>query len=81
MATPQMPDPPVPTSRLDPRYSPDASREECMVDIDFGPETLLDAKMYDSAEPIPGGAGDGTGISAQIILNDNRRDREDPAAS
>lgn len=68
MATPVMPDPPVPTSKYDPRHSPDASREECMVVIDFGPDNLLEEKMADNEAP--GTRGDETGIAADIIRSD-----------
>lgn len=66
MATPtNMPDPPVPTSSHDPRHSPDADRASCMVDVDFGPDNLLEDKVYDHDSP--GTRGDETGIAAEII--------------
>lgn len=75
MATPQMPDPPVPLTKYDPRHSPDASREECMIDIDFGCDTTLDEKIYVAPDVIPGGRGDETGIAAEIIRNEERGER------
>lgn len=72
MATPVMPDPPVPLSAFDPRYSPDASREECMVDIDFGADNLLEEKQADPESP--GTRGDETGIAAEIIRRDRQRE-------
>ena len=70
-----MPDPPVPTDSDDPRFSPDSDRAASMVDIDFGPETLLDQKVLD--EDTPGTRGDETGIAAEIIRrNVNRGSQE-----
>lgn len=66
MARPvSMPDPPVGSSRDDPRYSPDSPREASMVDIDFGPDTLLAVKQIDPNSI--GTRGDETGIAAEII--------------
>lgn len=66
-----MPDPPAPTNRDDPRFSPDSDRAASMVDIDFGPATILDQKIADP--DTPGTRGDETGIAAEIIRRDVKR--------
>lgn len=78
MGRPVMPDPIGPVDRYGRMCSPDASREECMVDVDFDPTTLLDNKMVD--EDAPGTRGDETGIAAGIIQRDVAQDRDDPGA-
>lgn len=70
-----MPDPPVPTNRDDPRFSPDSDRAASMVDIDFGPQTLLDEKLID--ENAPGSRGDETGLAAEVIRRNVRRGHQE----
>ena len=66
-----MPDPPVPSGSDDPRFSPDSDRAASMVDIDFGPETILDEKLVD--EDSPGSRGDETGLTAEVIRRNVKR--------
>lgn len=70
MAT--MPDPAVPLNRMDPRHSPDADRASCMVDVDFGPETLAEEKLEDPYCQI-GTASDYAGITTEANKQGMRR--------
>lgn len=66
-----MPDPPVPNDSSSDLYDTDADRARHMVDIDFGPKTLLDEKLAD--EKSPGTRGDETGLAAEVIRRHVRR--------
>lgn len=68
---PRVPDPIGDITRFDPRHDPDADRASCMIDVDFGPWTLLDDKVADPYSP--GTRGDETGIAADIIRRETRR--------
>lgn len=69
--TPAMPDPAVPTSVHDPRCSPDVYLGESRVPIDFGPDDLLEEKIYDPLAP--GTRGDETGIAAELIRREEAK--------
>jgi len=65
-----MPDPPVPSGADARMTGTDDNRAAHMVDIDFGPRTLLEEKMMDP--DTPGTRGDETGIAAEIIRRETR---------
>lgn len=69
--TPRMPDPAVPNSAHDPRHSPDVGLAGSRIEIDFGPDNLLEEKIYDPWAP--GTRGDETGIAAEIIRQEQAR--------
>lgn len=79
MGAARMPDPAVPVSRTDPRYSPDADRASCMVTVDFGAETLAEEKLEDPYCQI-GSASDYAGVTTEAIratMNRPEADIED----
>lgn len=66
------PDPMVPSSSHDPRFSPDAGMD-AFIDIPLAPPTILAMKQADPYCTI-GTAGDETGIAADLIAEDHGDD-------
>lgn len=59
--------------RFERESSPDARREECVRDVDFGPATLADEKWYDPNSV--GTASDDAGVTSEIHRAKYRRRR------